>query len=405
MKRIIFVWVAVLCAFASSAQMDRKYTFIKYDTSAIFYPGDSSAMLAFYAKLDALRNGERNKLVVAHFGGSHIQAGVWSETLADSFQALGGFVGGGAYLFPYRLLKTNGPPFYKSHGSGNWNRCRAVPSEMCEGLGMSGMSGTTYDSTATFGFTLRPNEHIKSFHYIKLYHNFNADYAISIPESFLIGFQRRDFPDGGYSQFHFDAPIDSVTFQIDRIGNAGTPFIFRGWVIENENPGIAYISVGVNGASTRSYIQCTEFAKEIGTVKPDLVVFSIGVNDAQDADLVPEDFFARYDSLCNIIKAQSPDCAILFTTISDNYIKRKTKNTRSLKVNTQIKAVAEKQGAGVWDMYTVMGGLGSIDKWYRSGLASPDRIHFNNTGYTLIGNLMFQAIMENYALHTTHSSN
>ena len=405
MKRVLLLILFVHTVITGFAQQGNTYAFIKYDTSRLVFPGDSAAMLNFYNKLDALRDGEIDKVVVAHFGGSHIQAGVWSETLADSFQAVGGFVGGGAYLFPYRLVKTNGPPFYKSHGTGTWTRCRAVPSEMCEGLGMSGMSATTFDSTATFGFTLRPNNHIKSFHYIKLYFNFNPDYVLSIPESFPTGFQRRDFPEEGYAQFHFDAPIDSITFQVDRIGNAGTPFVFRGWVIENENPGVAYISIGVNGASTNSYLQCTEFTNEMASVKPDLVIFSIGVNDAQDADIVYADFFARYDSLCAIVRSVSPDCAILFTTISDNYIRKKTKNTRSAKINTQIMEVAAKNGAAVWDMYTVMGGLGSIDKWYRSGLASSDRIHFNNTGYKLIGGMMFEAIHEHYNAHSTHHSN
>jgi len=67
--------------------------------------------------------------------------------------------------------------------------------------------------------------------------------------------------------------------------------------------------------------------------------------------------------------------------------------------------VAAKNGAAVWDMYTVMGGLGSIDKWYRSGLASSDRIHFNNTGYKLIGGMMFEAIHQHYNAHSAHHSN
>lgn len=400
MRRIVIVIGMLVALSVARAQTSGGYPFIRYDSSAILFPGDSTAMLGFYAKLDALLQGDIDRVNIVQHGGSHIQAGYWPEVLADSFQALGGFVGGGAYLFPYRLLKTNGPPFYRSHGSGEWSRCRAVPSEMCPGLGMSGMAGKTYDSTVTFGFTLKENDHIRSFHYIRVYHNFNPDYVISIPETFTVGFQRRDFEADGYSQYHFDAPIDSITFQADRIGNAGTPFIFRGWVIENENPGIFYATMGVNGASTRSFIQCTEYEKEIATLKPDLAILCIGVNDAQDADLVPEEFFARYDSMCALIKQRSPDCAILLVTISDNYIKRKTRNSRSLKVNAQIMALAAKQGAGVWDLFTVMGGIGSIDRWYRNSLASSDRIHFNSTGYYMIGNMMFEALREHYLLHS-----
>ncbi len=386
-----------------SINAQTSYPFIKYDTSRIIYPGDSASMLKFFAKLDALKKGDTSRLTIAHYGGSHIQAGYWTEALADSFQALGGYVGGGAYLFPYRLIKTNGPPFYRSHGTGEWKRCRAVPSEMCSGLGMSGISATTSDSIASFGFQLRPNDHINSFTYIRVYHNFNPDYVIEVPKDFPATYLRHDYPELGYVQFHFQTPVDSVHFDIHRNSSTRSDFILRGWSIENENPGVYYASMGVNGASTRSYLQCTEFVKELGTLHPDLVIFSIGVNDAQDADLVLPDFFARYDSICAIVRAINPDCAILFTTITDNYIKRKTKNTRSLKVNAQIMAVAQKYNAGVWDMFTVMGGLGSIDKWYRNGLAAPDRIHFNAKGYGIAAGLMFSAIKDSYMYNTTLS--
>lgn len=372
------------------------WPFIKYDSSKIIYPGDSATMLQFFNKLEALKTGELDKVTVAHFGGSHIQAGYWTEALADSFQTMGGYVGGGAFLFPYRLVKTNGPPFYRSHGTGEWQRCRAVTIEMCSDLGMCGMAAVTSDSTASFGFQLRPNEHIQSFHYIKVYHNFNPDYVLSLEENFPVEFQRRDYPEQGYSQFHFAAPIDSIHFEVDRIGSKGSNFMLRGCSVENENPGVYFASIGVNGASTRSYIHCNEFEKEIATIKPDLFIFSIGVNDVQDADFIAADYFARYDSLVAIARKVSPDCAILFTTITDNYIRRKTKNTRTVKGNEQIMALAAKNGAGVWDMFTVMGGLGSIDRWYRNGMAASDRIHFNSKGYYLLAGLMFNALHESY---------
>lgn len=66
-------------------------------------------------------------------------------------------------------------------------------------------------------------------------------------------------------------------------------------------------------------------------------------------------------------------------------------------------AVAQKYNAGVWDMFTVMGGLGSIDKWYRNGLAAPDRIHFNAKGYGIAAGLMFSAIKDSYMYNTTLS--
>jgi hypothetical protein len=48
-----------------------------------------------------------------------------------------------------------------------------------------------------------------------------------------------------------------------------------------------------------------------------------------------------------------------------------------------------------------MGGLGSIDRWYRNGLAAPDRIHFNSEGYGMIAGMMFSAFKKSYLHNST----
>jgi hypothetical protein len=46
-----------------------------------------------------------------------------------------------------------------------------------------------------------------------------------------------------------------------------------------------------------------------------------------------------------------------------------------------------------------MGGLGSMAKWEKGGLAQKDRIHFTRPGYLLLGDLLFGALMDAYAAH------
>jgi lysophospholipase L1-like esterase len=43
-----------------------------------------------------------------------------------------------------------------------------------------------------------------------------------------------------------------------------------------------------------------------------------------------------------------------------------------------------------------MGGYKSIYKWYKAGLAAKDKVHFNGRGYSLLSNLMFDAIYRSY---------
>ena len=393
-KNFLFFIFFQFCALQLFAQ--KKYPFIQYDSNKIIHAADSSDFMAFYKKIDGLKNGVLNKVTIAHYGGSHIQAGQWTEILADSFQAMGDFRGGGAFAFPYRIANTNGPPFYRSLSTGTWTRCRCVPSELCAPLGMAGIVAVNNDVEASFGMQLKANEHIQSFTSIRVYHNFNPGFIFDIGDGFPVPVKRMEVQEFGYTLFEFAVPVDSVNFKLFKTDVNQRDFILRGFSIENDEPGFYFASMGVNGASTKSYINCSEFTKELLSLKPDLFIFSIGVNDAQDLDFNAEDFIKRYDSLVAIVKNVSPDCAILFTTISDNYIKRKTSNSRSLATNAAIYQLMEKHNAALWDMFTIMGGLRSIYTWYQNGLASADRIHFNKEGYQLIGNLMFEAISKSY---------
>ena len=44
-----------------------------------------------------------------------------------------------------------------------------------------------------------------------------------------------------------------------------------------------------------------------------------------------------------------------------------------------------------------MGGAGSMDAWVNGGYARADHIHFTPEGYTVLGNLLFNALMDTYA--------
>ena len=58
--------------------------------------------------------------------------------------------------------------------------------------------------------------------------------------------------------------------------------------------------------------------------------------------------------------------------------------------------LAKQYHSGLWDLFDVMGGLGSIKLWEQEGLAKRDKIHFTTEGYKLIGDFMFAALMQQY---------
>ena len=55
--------------------------------------------------------------------------------------------------------------------------------------------------------------------------------------------------------------------------------------------------------------------------------------------------------------------------------------------------------AGVWNLFDIMGGLRSMQAWENAGLAQHDKVHFTKEGYELVGDLMYNALMERYIEH------
>jgi lysophospholipase L1-like esterase len=58
--------------------------------------------------------------------------------------------------------------------------------------------------------------------------------------------------------------------------------------------------------------------------------------------------------------------------------------------------LAKEYGAGVWDLYGVMGGANSVHTWLKEDLMKKDKLHFTTKGYQLIGDLLFEAIMNDW---------
>lgn len=375
--------------------------FVNTNASKLHFSKDSSQFMSFYKKIDELREGKRKQVTVIHFGGSHIQAGFWTEVLMDGFQELGSFDGGGTFIFPFKIVKTNSPHFFKSFTTGKWERKRsALAKEMCDNLGMAGMAGITNDSANTFGFNLLKNNHHKNFNSLRVYHNFNPSFEFSIANQTDLHFVRKDFMKEGYSEFVFETFIDSINFNLVRKDTLIKNFMLKGFSIGSSNPGFYFAAIGVNGASTTSYLRCQSFVDELATIPPDLVIFSLGVNDTHATDFSKQEFKQNYDSLVKLIKSVSPDCAVLYTTVTDNWMNRKTPNKRPMRAQEAFYEMMIEQNAAVYDLYAVMGGYKSIYKWYKAGLAAKDRVHFNGRGYRVLAGLMFEAIDRSYKLNS-----
>ena len=134
-----------------------------------------------------------------------------------------------------------------------------------------------------------------------------------------------------------------------------------------------------------------------------LVIFAIGINDANVQRFNEKKFREDYDRLIARIKKVNPNAAIIFETNNDMF--RKVKKKRYVQhpngdvARKAFFALAEKHKAGVWDKYGIMGGLGSMAKWEKADLAKADKVHFKLAGYNLLGDLFYKALIGAYQEH------
>lgn len=173
--------------------------------------------------------------------------------------------------------------------------------------------------------------------------------------------------------------------------------LFFGAVLEDTTQsGILYHMVGVNGATHKSYFESEFFFEQINTLKPDLIIVSLGTNESLGSQQTINEMGPFMEAFYYSLKSECKEAGIIITTPPDTYKKRKYKNLNTLQVRAQQIDFAIKNNIAYWDLFKVMGGLGSMGKWGASGLASKDRVHFSQSGYKMQGQLLFDALMNYY---------
>jgi lysophospholipase L1-like esterase len=414
MKKYGMIGLLIALCFPLQAQRTKEdihtvalpeYSFIDYSYNAIQVPGEDSTRLnRFFQKIDTLLQEGRGRINMLHIGGSHVQADLFSHAMRRNLDILNGdFQTPRGLVFPFSVAKTNNPANYKVTYSGQWNAVRNVQRNREIPLGMSGIAVYTSDPSAQINIFLNSDENrrweltqLRLLGYVEdgsdgvmpvLYYNNDtiAGYLDLITKTYL-----------------FDLPESDYAFSVGFIQTDTVPhtFVVNGFIPEKETPGIVYHSIGINGASVSSYLNSENFEEELHLLEPDLIIFAIGINDAIAKDFAKEGFCRNYDALIEKIERVNPDCAYVFITNNDSF---RRISRRKYRVNTNgpvarkaFYQLAEEHQGGVWDLFSMMGGLRSMQRWQLSGLAQRDKVHFTKEGYRLIGDLFYNAFVDYY---------
>lgn len=379
-----------------------KYSIVNDSTyGKLIYPGERDGMNHFYTMLDSmLEIGCR--VNVLHIGGSHVQGGYYSNRIREDLTRLGeNTIADIGLLFPFKVLKTNNPSTFHVTYTGDWGRSRCVSQEPDAELGLSGAAAIARDTLDSISFDLKAD---KRWDFSKLrILGESADsliYPIVIVDKDTILSSSYD-KIGGYT-FDFGKSIGECTVAFRGGLSDSTTFILRGFMPETGRDGITYSESGVNGAALPSWLRCSKFKEDLSLLPPDLVIFGIGINDANvPADqFSAEEFKANYHSLIKRIQQVSPNCSFLFITNNDCFLsvrrRRKTYNKNTGKVREAFMDLAKEYHTCIYDVYELMGGFKSSNKWYKANLMRKDHIHFTKEGYELLGDILYDALIDDY---------
>lgn len=398
----------VQSAFAQEKKGDwwyMDYNFINYDDNQLLY-FQPDALSNFFTKLNRLESKKDCQVSVFQIGDSHIQADMFSGRVREKFMEDDRFpMSARGFVFPYSAARTNNPYNYKTFFSSGWTGKRSVRSKDISRWGISGITIETYTPGSTF--SLHPN--IDNFTYnirkVKVFYPNTDPSSFDIVPKISAGNSVSGYFVGdGYVEFTFRKPQTSVEFVISKNRDSQSKFVLQGVTLENTDPGIIYSASGVNSADVSSYFRCQDFEKQAAILSPDLVVISLGTNDAYMYAFNQQQFKTNMRILVNKIRQVSPHTNFILTTPADNYRRRRYPNKNNEKARQAIFEVAREMGLAVWDLYNVMGGFESINKWYDNSLAQRDKLHFTGKGYSLQGELLYQAINNSYLQYQQYLS-
>lgn len=379
-----------------------EWPFIRYDANRLIFPGDSNSYAAFCRKLDDLIFKGSGKINIVHIGGSHVQADIFSGRVRERLTYLNpGNKGSRGLVFPYRVAGTNNPYNYFTTYTGKWNYCKNTKTNQPCPLGLSGMAVYTNDTASSISIQLKQENYpAYDFNLIRIFHKSDPNHlSVCIPALDSNMYTVTEDTLAGITEIHLALYLSSVDIGFVKSDSAQKEFMLLGIQLENSDPGITYHALGVNGASTNSFLRCVLFTEHLREVKPDVVIFGLGINDASGSGFDASYFEYNYSRLVQMVKEANPDAAIIFITNNDSYRKYRRRyyvNNNGPVVRESMLKLAKKHNAAVWDLFYIMGGLSSMQTWEANGLAKKDKVHFTSQGYRLIGDLMFSAMVKSY---------
>lgn len=383
-----------------SSEVGNIYPFIDFSKNNFqFFTETSDNFRHLYHQIDSLKHFKDRQLHFYHIGGSHVQADIYTNVvrmfLQTQFDAGSGERG---WTFPLSIASTNNPSNYRYTTPNNFRAARVVTNrDQSIEFGTMGAVIMCPDTVVNIIYHHKRTDSKPGISRLRIFHNKGEfPYELNFATDEILIDKVKHNAQIGYTEISFSDKIDSLDIQFKRDPLLAYEMAIYGFQLLNDDPGISYNTIGINGAGLYSYLDCKNFEEQLKTYPPDFFAFAVGTNDANVPyeKFNPEVYKNNLEKLMQIALRANPKCALLLTVPNDAYYKKKVPNRNVARQREVIIELATKYKMAVWDFYGIMGELGSSKTWNRSSLMQSDLVHFTSTGYHLKGDLFIDGILK-----------
>lgn len=426
---------------------------------------NEAALHRFFEQLSDLYFLETGKVRITHIGDSHIQAGFFPSKTRKDLQQVFGNAGLG-FTFPHRLAKSNGILELRYTSSIPWESKRNIHATENDFVGLSGFSLQTtqrdfaihleimeeayaFDFLRVFSANSSPMFHLaqanrkvemKNYTIENKIHKIKSgealsiiarNYGVSVAQIKKANNLRSDAIRAGASlripvKTNTPQPIDRTVFELLSSIEENTGFVYKllepsrsiwllpnekmssfalnGVVLERDHAGLIYDGIGVNGARFADYNKTKLFFEQLQVLQPNLLVISLGTNEAFDR-LEKEKYIEELERFTANLREVLPEVPLLFTTPPPSLVRKQSPNIFAETYAKEILNIAEKHAVAVWDLHQVLGGNTKVRSNFSNGILAKDHIHYTKKGYEYTGSLLSEALLQAFFNYSINSSN
>lgn len=380
---VLLVWWS-LSAVIGFSQTDSLYKQLKIDSAyACFQYYDAATGQRF---LQHFEQSDSDKVVVFHYGGSHIQA-ERPTTFARALLQTHYGDGGRGMIFSYGAADTYSSVNYNSTKTGNWMFAKSFQLPAKLPLGVCGMTVETKDPGASLGFEFKEALPERT-HKLSVFTEIDS---LSYGFELNIDGKIYSFPKEEILKTAVNHSVTLTHFGLIRnisLKTLGPGSYFRFYGIDIEipaNKGIVYHSLGVGAAAMNSVLALEKAEQQAALLHPDIVILDFGTNDILYHNEINPKLAGQVERAIAKFRAINPDVSVVLTSPQDLFYKGHYITAGPLFRNL-MDSLARKNGCLFWNWYDCAGGLRTIKTWENLGYAKSDYIHLTQAGYEVKGN-------------------